>query len=90
MIKNHESWLTGSSSFPEVNAMRYNNYYDHGHSRGYRRDHGRRQINFHNYNGHNSNKPSHNKEKREKKKNIHSKDTKKIENICYRCEINGH
>lgn len=59
--------------------MIYNNNYDHGHSRGYRHDHGRRRINFHNYNGHNSNKPSHNKEKQEKRKNIHSRDTKKIE-----------
>ena len=68
LMKNHESWLTGSTPFFKVNAMRYNNNYAHGCacSRGSGHGHGRKRINFHNYNGHGSNKPSWNKEKQEK------------------------
>jgi hypothetical protein len=83
LMKNYVSQLISSALFPEVNAIRYNNNYGHvrGYGRGCGRGHGRRWNNFHNNNGYNSNKPFQNKEKQEKRKNIHSEDTKKIENI---------
>jgi hypothetical protein len=83
LMKNYVSQLISSALFPEVNAIRYNNNYGHvrGYGRGCGRGHGRRWNNFQNNNGYNSNKPFQNKEKQEKRKNIHSGDTKKIENI---------
>jgi len=72
------------------NNSNYGCGHNHGSSTVYRRGHGQRRINFDSYNGHNSNKPSQNKEKQEKRKNIHSRDTKKMENIRYKCGINEH
>jgi hypothetical protein len=72
-----------------VNFTRYNYNYGRGRNRGWGRDHGRRRLNYRNYNGRNSSnsyKPSQNEEKQENEKNIHSGDTKKIENACYRWE----
>jgi len=68
LMKNHESWLIGSTPFSEVNATRYNNNYGHGCAcgRGSGCGHWQRRINFHNYNGYGSNKPSQNNEKQEK------------------------
>ena len=68
-MKYHESWSTGSTPFPRLNPMRYNDNYSCGlgHSKGCIR----RQFYHRNYNGlnsSNSNKPSHNKEKQEKGK----------------------
>jgi len=93
LIKNHESWPTGSTSFPEVNAKRYNNNYGHGHNRDQGCGYERRWFNYHNYNGCNSSnsyKLSQNEEKQERGKNIHRGDTKKVENTCYWCGMKGH
>ena len=40
LMKNHEARPIGSTAFPEVNAMMYDNKknYDHGHGRGRGRD----------------------------------------------------
>jgi len=76
-----------------MNATRYNNNYGRGRNRDRGRGHERRLFNYRNYNGCNSSnsyKPSQNEEKQEKGKNIHSGDTKKVENTCYRCGMKGH
>ena len=76
-----------------MNATRYYNNYGYGCNKGRGRGHRRRWFNYCNYNSLNSSnsyKPSQNDEKQERGKNIHSGDTKKIENACYRCEIKGH
>lgn len=65
-MNTRESRLTGSAPFPKMNVTRYNINYDRdcGRSRDHRHSHGRRKINFCNYNGYNSNKSSQNKEKK--------------------------
>jgi hypothetical protein len=76
-----------------MNATGYNNNYSCGRNRGRARSHGRRWFNYNNYNvcnSSNSYKPSQNDEKQERGKNIHNRDTKKIENTCYRCGIKEH
>jgi len=49
LMKSHESWLIGSTPFPEVKAMRYNNNYGCCCNRGRGLGHERRQINYRNY-----------------------------------------
>jgi len=78
-----------------VNATRYNNNnnYDRDCNRSRGCGHGRKRFNYRNYNGHNSSnsyKPSQNEEKQEWENNIYSEDTKKVENVCYRCGMKGH
>jgi gag-polypeptide of LTR copia-type/Zinc knuckle len=92
LMKNHQSRPTGSTAFPEVNAMTFN-----GRKRGPYRGRGRGRRNFHNYGIYNNSlkKSFHHqkwnrKDNQEKWKNKKERLPENTENTCYRCGAKGH
>ncbi|KAJ0043745.1 hypothetical protein Pint_18352 [Pistacia integerrima] len=84
LMKNHKARPTGSTPFPEVNVTISNN-----HGRG-RNNHNRGGYNYNSSNYKNHLKWNNDEEKKEKGKSGQHKNSKSIENLCYRCGRTGH
>ncbi|XP_068307447.1 uncharacterized protein [Pyrus communis] len=100
LMKNHQSWPTGSAPFPEVNAAslegnttssRGNNYKrGHGHKRGQWNRKGKNHgVHFHNQVPRHNTGPSFKNANRQKGQ-AHMNTPRNPEGVCYRCGGNGH
>ena len=89
LMKNHESRPTGTTPFPEVNAVNFNN---RGRGRGRGRDRGRGRNSYYFRGGH-SNHPNFKRTTRNddhKGKAPQGKNSKDDEHKCFRCGMTGH
>ncbi|XP_074373231.1 uncharacterized protein LOC141713627 [Apium graveolens] len=99
LMKNHQARPTGSTPFPEVNAVTNNDFgrgrergrgfrRGRGHARGRGFGHGRghKYRNFSNF----KKKPHHQKWTKNEEKPKGNMMGQRVESICHRCEMKGH
>ncbi|KAL6585657.1 hypothetical protein OROMI_002301 [Orobanche minor] len=99
LLKNHQARPTGSTPFPEVNAVTNNEYgankpfgrgrgrgYGRGRGRGFGHGRGRNQQNLSNF----KRKPHHQKWTKNEEKSEGSTMMKRVESVCSRCGMKGH
>ena len=98
LMKNHQSRLTGSIAFPEVNITnysRYKNYNSYGRGRGRGRGRVRGQFFGHSRENKYNNTPQQIQTQPQKKlksviSDIQERPQHKFETVCFRCGSKGH